>query len=84
MSDPSDEAVAACDCVRCAISKLLNERYPEGFGPTETTECLTAISQIAGWLLAAVGQNSMQAFVTMLVHDTERERAGVHSASSLH
>ncbi|MGX9980333.1 hypothetical protein [Methylobacterium fujisawaense] len=73
-----------CACLKCALGKLLDERFPDGFGADETSAVLTAIAAVSGWLLAPGGDRTLQSFVNLIRSEREAQRATEARSGGLH
>ena len=73
-----------CDCLKCALGKLLDERFPNGFGADETSAALTAIAAVSGWLLAPGGDQTLQSFINLIRSEREAQRTAEARSRGLH
>lgn len=73
-----------CTCLKCAIGKLLDERFPNGFGADETSAALTAIAAVSGWLLAPGGEQTIQSFINLIRSERDAQRAAEERSGGLH
>lgn len=63
-----------CDCLKCALGKVLEERFPGGFGAEETIAALNAIASVSGWLLAPGGEQTIQSFFALIRSERDVQR----------
>ena len=63
-----------CVCLKCALAKLLDERFPNGFDADETIAALTAIASVSGWLLSAGGEQSLKTFFDLVRSERDVQR----------
>lgn len=73
-----------CTCLKCALGKFLEERFPDGFGADETSAALTAIAAVSGWLLAPGGEQTFQSFVNLTRSEREAQRTAEARSGGLH